>query len=72
MNSQKSAIIIIKSIILKRTVKKKISSKNHKDLSVSQIQIQTLNQILSQIQLSTAIKVDNSETQLRFRQWESV
>ncbi len=43
MNSQKSVIIIIKLIILKKTVEKKISSKNHKNSSVNQIQIQTLN-----------------------------
>ena len=50
MNSQKNTIITIKLIILKKTVEKKILSKNHKNSSINQIQ------------LLTAIKIDNSET----------
>ena len=50
MNSQKNTIITIKLIILKKTVEKKILSKNHKNSSINQIQI------------LTAIKIDNSET----------
>ena len=54
VNSQKSAIIVIKLIISKRTVEKKILSNTYRDLLINQIQIS------SQIQLTSAIKVDNS------------
>ena len=67
-SSQKSTIIVIKLIILKKTVEKKTLSNIHKDSLINQIQIQTS----SQIQLLSAIKIDNLRNWLRFEQWEPV
>src|SRR6266487_344175 len=72
VDPQKSAIIAIKPATSKRTVGKKTPPKGHKGPPASQIQIQTPNQILSRIQLPTAIKVDNPGTQPRFGRWEPV
>ena len=67
-SSQKSAIIVIKLIISKKTVEKKILSNIHKNSLINQIQIW----ISSQIQLLPAIKVDNLRNQFRFRQWKFI